>query len=98
MTDLLNSEQIIAEAVRKYWQDTFPQDVVVFFYQKYKFEKHWRQMKELVICISDNGDEMEILNDFCEGETDVKCIKIVPLESVLDFYHKKGKEHVKNIR
>jgi hypothetical protein len=97
VADLLNSEKIIAEAVRKYWEDTFPQDVVVFFYQKYGFEEHWRRMKELVICLSDDGNEMELLNDFCEGETDVKAIKIVPLDSVLDFYDKmEGEEDVKN--
>lgn len=83
----MDSCDIIAEAVRNYWKKEYPQDVVVFFYQKYDYETDWRQCEELAIAHSDSDYEsITFLNDFCEGETDVKDIHIVPLWIVLSTY------------
>lgn len=83
----MDSCDIIAETVQKYWRKSYPQDVVVFFYQKYSHETDWRQCEELVIAHSDSDYEsITFLDDFCEGETDVKDIRIVPLWVVLSTY------------
>ena len=33
--DKMNSYDIIEKAVQDYWKETYPQDVIAFFYQKY---------------------------------------------------------------
>lgn len=77
----------VAECVRDYWKKSYPQDVVVFFQQKYSYEKSWELHEELVECIGIcNFRDMEFLNDFCEGQTDFKLEKIVPLSYVLECY------------
>ena len=87
------SDDIIEEAVTKYWQESAPQDVIVFFYQKYSHEAEWKFCKELVMANSSyDYDSMTFLNDFCEGQTDVKDIIIVPLKDVTLYYA----EHVLN--
>lgn len=83
------SYDIIEEAVKAYWQDTYPQDVIAFFHQKYSWEKEWEWCEELVECHGcDDYEHMTFLTDFCEGQTDVKDIVIVPLREVTAFYSK----------
>lgn len=82
-----SSYDIIEEAVTKYWQESAPQDVIVFFYQKYSHEAEWEFCKELVMANSSyDYDSMTFLNDFCEGQTDVKDITVVPLKKVTSYY------------
>ena len=84
-----DSYDIIGEAVTEFWNKTYAMDVVAFFRQKYEHEDdtRWEFHQELVESHScDPADGMTFLNDFCEGETDVKDIKIVALEDILDFY------------
>ena len=84
-----NSYDFIEEAVREYWYKTYPQDVVAFFYQKYKHETddEWEFMYELIEC-QNSGDYENMIfhNDFCEGQTCVKGIVIIPLNEVLEYY------------
>ena len=81
------SDDQIADAVRAYWKQTLPQDVVVFFEQKYSFDITWTSLGEVVFCESDSDYEtVSFLNDFCEGQTCVRNIKIVPLREVLEYY------------
>lgn len=92
-----DSYDIIAEEVKKFWKSSFPQEVIAFFQQKYEFEndEEWEDHSELVECEgSDCYDTTIFLNDFCEGQTCVKNIKIVPLDEILEFYkiNKLGKE------
>lgn len=84
----LTSYDIIANAVRKYWEETgYPHDVVVFFRQKHAHDNQWFFHEELAYCSSSYDDEtVTFHNDFCEGETDVKDIQIVSLDEVLNFY------------
>lgn len=82
-----NSYDYIADAVRTYWKNTFPQDVVVFFRQKYSFDDEWVCLEEVAFCESDSDYEtVNFLNDFCEGQTCVENIIIVPLREVLEYY------------
>lgn len=39
----MNNYDIVGKAVQKYWKETYPQDVVAFFYQKYDYQSddHW---------------------------------------------------------
>ena len=83
------SSDIIKKAIIEYWRESAPQDVIVFFYQKYSHEVEWKFCKELVMANSSyDYDSMTFLNDFCEGQTDVKDITVVPLEDVTSYYAK----------
>lgn len=87
----MDSYDIVADAVRKYWNEVsrHPCEVIAFFYQRYDWEsdKDWRFEQEL--CMPNSSSDfntVEFLDDFCEGETEVKDIKIVPLDDILDYY------------
>lgn len=82
-----NSEKIIEKAIIEYWRESAPQDVIVFFYQKYAHDSEWDFCQELVMANSSfDYESMTFLNDFCEGQTDVKDIIIVPLKDVTLYY------------
>ena len=82
-----DSYDIIAEAVKRFWRNTYPQDVVAFFSQKYSWENEWVWCEELVECCgADNYEKMTFLSDFCEGQTDVKDVVITPLREVTALY------------
>lgn len=77
----------VAACVKAYWQQFFPQDVVAFFFQKYIYETDWEPCEEVVFCESPNDyDSVTFLNDFCEGQTCIKDIVIVPLSEVVEHY------------
>lgn len=85
----MNSYDIIEKAVQDYWKETYPQDVIAFFYQKYDYQSdsEWEQCNELVMVVDDSDyEDMEFEIDFCEGQTDVKDIHIVSLREVMEFY------------
>lgn len=86
----------VSHAVRSYWKSHYPQPVIAFFYQKYDFEDVWEQCSELIDCESDMDCESVIFeNDFCEGQTDIKCLHVVSLNNILNYYfehHKKLQE------
>ena len=98
----MDSYDVIAEAVKGYWRDKYPQDVVAFFQQKYSWDDEWERCEELVECHgSDDYENMTFLSDFCEGQTDVKDVVIVPLREVTAFYsllHKKPPTNADRIR
>lgn len=84
-----DSYDIVGEAVKAFWENTgFAEEVIVFFYQKYEWEDRWEWCEELVTCESPNPDESAVVfeNDFCEGETCVKNLTIVPLRQVTEYY------------
>lgn len=83
----LSSYDIVGKAVSEYWdKHGYQGDMVAFFYQKYEFDsdKDWRFMSEVVL--ADGHGNMEFLSDFCEGETCVKNLTLVPLDTVLEHY------------
>lgn len=85
----VDSYDIIAAKVREYWKATYPQDVIAFFYQKYDFESEmeWEWCRELISPHgSDDYERVIFENDFCEGQTDVKDVRIVSLDEIIDFY------------
>lgn len=83
-----DSYDIVEEAVRKYWNENYPCDVVAFFWQKYDYEPDtaWIWCEEIVMCTSTIDNSMAFLSDFCEGQTCVKGIRIVSLDEVTAFY------------
>ena len=81
-----DSYDIIGEAVRKWWDDRFECDVVVFFEQKYDFEDDSCWCQEEVVVEHDGNGGMTFDWDFCEGQTDVRRIYIDDLNSILKFY------------
>lgn len=85
------SEDIVIKAVRNYWkQQGYNMNVVVFLAQKYDFEGEWDRTSCIIYPDSDFEDPMEVFIeidwDFCEGQQNVKDIKIVPLNEVINFY------------
>lgn len=90
------SDDIIAKEVRRFWRKSYPQEVIVYFWQKYKFENSWDWREELVECASPVDYESVIFyDDFCEGQTCVKDITIVPLDTVIGFYAEQHKLQTK---
>lgn len=90
----MNSYDIIADAVKRYWRITYPQDVIAFFWQKYEDETEWEWLEELVEAMGEHDYEnMMFLNDFCEGQTCVKDIAIVPLNKVTAYYAENRLHH-----
>ena len=86
----LNSDEIIAREIRKFWKETgYAREVIAFFYQKHKWEneKEWLWCEELAT--PDGFDDFETVyfeDDFCEGENEVKDITIVPLDEITEYY------------
>lgn len=91
----MDSYEIVGKAVREFWKKTHPQDVFAFFYQKYDFESdaEWEWCEELIECKSDiDYDSVCFQYDFCEGQTCVKDLEIVPQWDVSRYFT----EHVLN--
>lgn len=99
----MDSYDIVAEAVRKFWRENCPQPVIAFFYQKYDYDNKWEWREELIECESSSNYDMVIFQmDFCEGQEDVKDLTIASLDEVIDFYEKNkirqgGKANVQKI-
>ena len=86
----MNSYDVIAGAVKDYWKVNYPQDVVAFFQQKYSWDDKWERCEELVECNGiDDYENMTFLSDFCEGQTEVKDVVIIPLREVTELYYKR---------
>ena len=84
-----NSYDVVADAIREYWKTNYPRTVIAFFYQKYKHDNEWEWCEELAECHAFNDYETVIFqNDFCEGQTCVKDILIVPLDDIVEYYTK----------
>lgn len=84
-----SSYDIVSDAVRKFWKKTYPQPVIAFFYQKYEFEadEKYEYCQELVSPeASDDYETVTFETDFCEGQTCVKHIQIIPLDEIIDYY------------
>lgn len=90
----MDSYDVIAGAVKDYWKVNYPQDVVAFFQQKYSWNDKWERCEELVECHgSDDYENMTFLSDFCEGQTEVKDVVIIPLREVTAFYYERKIEN-----
>ena len=82
-----NTYDIVAEVVKKLWSETHKQDVVAFFEQKYNWDNHWYEI-ECIVRYNEDGDPcvMEFDWDFCEGQTDIRNLYVIPLTDVLKGY------------
>lgn len=82
-----DSYTIVGEKVRAFWRETYPQNCIAFFEQKYTWEDKWDEREELIEC-NDCGDYETVIfeNDFCEGQTDVRNVIVVSLNEVCDLY------------
>ena len=70
-----------------------------FFQQKYSWDDKWERCEELVEYHgSDDYENMTFLSDFCEGQTEVKDVVIIPLREVTAFYYKRKIENPENKR
>ena len=81
---------IVGDVVKDFWRNIgHPCDCIAYFDMKYDWETIWdNNYQELVTCYgSDDFETVIFENDFCEGQTDVKNIKIVPLDVVTDYYY-----------
>lgn len=88
----MNNYDIVAKAVREYWNNSIPQTVIAFFYQKYDFEKEWEWCEELITPNGYTDYETVIFeNDFWEGQTQIKNITIIPLDEITSFYAEQHK-------
>ena len=84
-----NSYDIVADAVRKFWEETYVQDVIAFFYQKYDFDSdnEWIWHEEYIYPQSSYDYEtVNFQTDFCEGQTCVKDLVIVSFDDVTSFF------------
>lgn len=89
MKHLKTTDDIIADKIRKFWNSGHAyEDVAVFFWQKYDFETEWEFVKTTAYTPDFDGDIVIFNTDFCEGQTDVKDVTIVPLYDVLTYYSK----------
>ena len=85
----MNSYDIVEQAVREFWNNSIPEPVIAFFYQRYDNEKEWEWHEELITCTSSYDYETVVFEyDFCEGQTQVKNIKIVSLDEITTYYAK----------
>lgn len=98
------SDDIVAEAVEKYYKDneylwgfSDTKYLVAVFYQKYSYEEKWHHEAELLVYNCKTGIVI-FDNDFCEGQTDVKDIKIYDLDDVIEFFKDNYKEDEDNGR
>lgn len=86
------SYEIVGDAVTKFWREKFfPMDVVCFFYQKYDYDHddEWEWCEEFASPVSDSDyDKVLFQNDFCEGQSVVKDLVIVPFSEVAGYYTK----------
>lgn len=90
----MDSYDVIAGAVKDYWKVNYPQDVVAFFQQKYSWDDKWERCEELVEPHGhDDYENMTFLSDFCEGQTDVKDVVIIPLREVTAVYYERKIEN-----
>ena len=91
----MDSYDVIAGAVKDYWKVNYPQDVVSFFQQKYSWDDKWERCEELVECHgNDDYENMTFLSDFCEGQTEVKDVVIIPLREVTAFYYERNDNNI----
>ena len=83
----MDNYDIVADKVRSFWKETYPQVVIAFFFQKYNFESEWEYCTELIYPHgSDDYDTVIFHTDFWEGQTEIKDIKILPLDEIIEFY------------
>ena len=83
--DIPNSYDIVSSAVYEYLLHNPYEPLIAFFYQKYEWESddEWEWHEELVDI--DSG-AVVFLYDFCEGQTCVKDLTLVPLSAVTKYY------------
>ena len=79
--------EVVEKAVRAFWELAYPQDVIVFFWQKYDNDKEWEWHEELVEFNGYYSDcVMTFQNDFYEGQDCVHIVDVIPFDAVKAYY------------
>ena len=83
-----DSYKIVADEIRRFWKERhFAEPVIAFFYQKYDYKDKWEWHEEIAEDnATDDYESVTFLYDFCEGQTCVKDVAIVPLDRVTEYY------------
>lgn len=82
----MNSYEIVAEEVKKYWNyladHNAPVDnfYIAHFYQKYEKSDKWEECTEIIECQDGHGIIFQM--DFCEGQTQVKDLCVYALYQI----------------
>lgn len=79
---------LVKEKVLEFYDSTHPQDVVVFFEQRYA-SGVWEKLEVLVefeYSYTSEPDRMTFQWDFCEGQTEARNIVVVPFDEILNYY------------
>lgn len=84
-----DSDYIATGAVKDFWKNYHPEDVVIYFKQKYEYENDdkWEQVDTIAYYDGANSDNVAFLDDFFEGQTCIKDIHVVNLEDVMEYYY-----------
>lgn len=82
----MGTYDIIAREVRKYWAHTCVQDVIVFFQQKFEWEKDWEHIAVYASPYSSDDAETVCFQwDFCEGQTETRSIRIISFDEAAEI-------------
>lgn len=82
----MSTYEIIANEVRKYWEQTYAQDVLIFFDQKYKWERDWDHIAVYASPYSSDDENTVCFQwDFCEGQTEARSIEIISFEEAAEI-------------
>lgn len=88
---MFTTQDILAVAVRQFWEEKYqPETVVCFFEQRYEFQKESDKCIVIAECDRDifyNEDDIIFDYDFCEGQTVLENLKIVPLRYICEYYY-----------
>lgn len=79
------SEKIISDAIEDYWTMCGLCDLIVLFEQKYEHESDWEECAEFASPYSSDCCKPIFRNDFCEGQTCVRKIQIIPFDCAVDL-------------
>lgn len=81
-----NSYDIIADEVKRYWNYLADHDLqvdvfyIAHFYQKYEKSDKWEECTEIIEC--QDGHNVNFMMDFCEGQTQVKDLRVYALYQI----------------
>ena len=83
---------IIEDKIIEYYESNkgIQGDVFCIFEMKYSYETEWTKYMEPALY---SGDCYEFVNDFCEGQQEIRNILIVPFEEVVNYWLENHKEN-----
>lgn len=89
----MNSEEKLVKIIKEWCSSNYCDSLVVFFKQKHKDEVIYIDVTVLASYDYDT-DIVTFDWDFCEGETDIKDVKIYSLRQVLNYFKDNYKPNI----